>query len=236
MNRPTQFTLPVSLPDSASLLNFIPPDGLDSALIGQLQDFNVPVLFVYGPRKCGLSHLLMASARDAESQDQYLPLADMLDSDPAMLQTLPLGGLISVDDVQALEHTDQCWCEALFHLYHRQLDAGGVLRFGSHAEPRKLSLPLPDLMSRMLSGPVWAIPAPDEDQVKRVLEARSNARGFEMSEAVLTWLLNRESRDLGHLMRLLDRLDRMTLQQRRRLTVPFLAQWLNQVEGEGSDR
>ncbi len=226
MATPTQFTLPVSLEDSVSLDNFLLPDGLDASLLTQLQNIDLPVLYLYGSTGSGVSHLLMSSVRQGSVCDQYLPMAELLGSEAAVLQSIPLGGVIAIDDLECLNELSENWCEALFDLYHRQLDAGGVMRFGAHVAPQQLQIPLADLRSRILSGPVWALPAPDETQVKKVLEARAHARGFEMSDAVLSWLLTRETRNLGHLMQLLEKLDRMTLQQRRRLTVPFLAEWL----------
>ena len=47
-------------------------------------------------------------------------------------------------------------------------------------------------------------------------------RGLALDAPALEWLLTRTGRDLGSLVRVLDRLDRESLAAKRRLTVPFL--------------
>ena len=46
--------------------------------------------------------------------------------------------------------------------------------------------------------------------------------GFEMPTDAVEYLLRRYPRDMHALIRLLDRLDRSTLEQQRRVTIPFI--------------
>ncbi|HVF34875.1 MAG TPA: DnaA regulatory inactivator Hda, partial [Candidatus Saccharimonadia bacterium] len=57
---------------------------------------------------------------------------------------------------------------------------------------------------------------------REVLKARASQRGFELEAPVLEFLFRRYPRDLGALLELLDRLDRHSLAEQRRITVPFL--------------
>src|SRR3546814_4647349 len=52
-------------------------------------------------------------------------------------------------------------------------------------------------------------------------------------EAAIDWLLRRVDRDLSSLARLLDQLDRASLAEQRRITVPFLRQVLGGDVGQG---
>ena len=47
-------------------------------------------------------------------------------------------------------------------------------------------------------------------------------RGFALGDDVLAWLLAHFSRDLGRLIALLDRLDRHSLAEHKRITIPFV--------------
>jgi DnaA family protein len=59
-----------------------------------------------------------------------------------------------------------------------------------------------------------------------VLLREAARRGIALGEEVLSWLLRRFERDLGSLMRLLDRLDDYALARARPVTVPLLRQML----------
>lgn len=228
MNQPKQIALPVQLPDEMSLENFVLPEDCDPEMIPGWQSSLNPVALVYGPQGSGVTHLLTGGLNPERADHQYLPLTELLSFQPEIIESIPLGGRLAMDDIQLLRSADRSWLVALVDLYHRQLESGGSLRFGSHLAPREMDISLADFQSRLLSGPVWRLPRPDEKQLRKILEFRAKARGFEMSDAVLSWLLNRESRELKNLMCLLDQLDRMTLEQRRRLTVPFLVEWFGQ--------
>jgi regulatory inactivation of DnaA Hda protein len=52
--------------------------------------------------------------------------------------------------------------------------------------------------------------------------ARAAARGMEMPADVATYILSRASRDTAELFTLLNRLDDASLQEQRKLTIPFV--------------
>jgi DnaA family protein len=62
-----------------------------------------------------------------------------------------------------------------------------------------------------------------------VLKAQAASRGIELDEGVLDWLFARYARDLGALLDLLDKLDQASLAARRRITVPFLREFLREA-------
>ena len=65
-----------------------------------------------------------------------------------------------------------------------------------------------------------------EAQTREVLRQAAKARGLALSEEVMDFTLRRFSRDLGHLMQLLDTLDRYALQTQRPLTIPLVKSML----------
>ena len=60
----------------------------------------------------------------------------------------------------------------------------------------------------------------------RLLRAVAGERGLELPDDVARFLLARTSRDQGELVSVLDRLDRASLAQGRRVTIPFVKQTL----------
>ncbi|MDE2089589.1 MAG: hypothetical protein KGJ12_06170, partial [Gammaproteobacteria bacterium] len=95
--------------------------------------------------------------------------------------------------------------------------------------PAELGLRLPDLVSRLGGGPVYALRALDDEAKLAALRLRAMGRGFELPEEVGRYLLRRCPRELGALFNLLDRLDRASLAAQRRLTIPFIKTVLDGV-------
>ena len=62
----------------------------------------------------------------------------------------------------------------------------------------------------------------DEPERRAVLRQEADARGLFLSDEVMSYMLNRFSRDLGSLMQLLDHLDQYALQTQRALTIPLV--------------
>jgi len=79
-----------------------------------------------------------------------------------------------------------------------------------------------DLRSRLGWGHVYELHALTEPERRGVLRAQADARGIFLSDEVISFVLNRFSRDLSSLMQLLDQLDGYALQTQRAVTVPLL--------------
>jgi DnaA family protein len=83
-----------------------------------------------------------------------------------------------------------------------------------------------DLRSRLGWGHVYSLHVPDDDARRAVLRQAADARGLFLSDEVMSYMLNRFSRDLSSLMQLLDNLDQYALQTRRAITIPLLKSML----------
>jgi DnaA family protein len=79
-----------------------------------------------------------------------------------------------------------------------------------------------DLRTRLGWGHIHALQVLDEPERRAVLRQEADARGLFLSDEVMSYMLNRFSRDLGSLMQLLDHLDQYALQTQRALTIPLV--------------
>jgi DnaA family protein len=86
-----------------------------------------------------------------------------------------------------------------------------------------------DLRTRMGWGHVFQLHLLDDDQRREVLVRHAQALGMSLNTDLLDYLLSRFSRDLGHLMDLLQRLDHYALQTQRPLTIPLLRAMLDEL-------
>lgn len=186
------------------------------------RDRRAPWVFVSGPEGSGKTHLLIAACQEAGSaRAQYLPLAALGGQAEAALSALDDFDLVCFDDVQAIAaHRDIQ--VGLFDAFNRAKARGATLLFAARQPAARLPIELPDLSSRLSSCVQSTLRPLDEATRRQVLRERARARGVELDDAVLDFLFRRHSRDLGSLFELLDRLDRESLAQQRRVTVPFL--------------
>ena len=79
-----------------------------------------------------------------------------------------------------------------------------------------------DLRTRLGWGHIQALHVLEEPERRAVLRQEADNRGLFLSDEVMTYMLNRFSRDLGSLMQLLDSLDQYALQTQRALTIPLV--------------
>ena len=191
-------------------------------------------LYLAGAPASGKTHLALAACVAAEAAGRrgaYLPLPAAAGRMREALDALQDNDFIALDGLDAIagRRDDEV---ALFAFHNRARDAGTAVLYAARAAPDALPLSLPDLHSR-LSQCTRIVLAPLDDAGRReVLRLRARRRGLSIDEAAIDWLLRRVDRDLSSLAALLDRLDRVSLAEQRRITVPFL----RRVLAEGQER
>jgi DnaA family protein len=200
---------------------------LATVALGQATDW----LYLAGGAGYGKTHLLLAAcahARAAGGDALYLPLPALAGRLGEALTGQERAALFCLDGLEAIagRREDEV---ALFHFHNAARAAGARVVYAAAAMPAALPLVLPDLRSRLEQCTRIALEPLDEAGRREVLRQRAARRGLELDEAVLDWLLRRVGRDLATLTQLLDRLDRASLAEQRRLTIPFLRA---QLEGK----
>lgn len=225
---PTQLALDLQLKTSFNFDNYVIGDNaLCVALLQQSsQGAGEPQLFIWGPAGCGKSHLLQAVCATASQHQRlasYLPLSILWQHGSEILQGFDQADLVCIDDLQYIAgHRD--WQEALFHFNNTLRSQNKNLICAASLPPNELDLQLEDLRSRLNWGPVLQIKALDDASKLNALQLRAQARGYELPDNVALYLLNNFARDLVALFERLDQLELVSLQQQRKLTVPFVRQ------------
>ena len=198
-------------------------------LARQLTPEGEPQLYISGPPASGRTHLLLGQCHAARRRGwspAYLPGAQRHELSPAMLEGLEQYPLIVVDDVDRLAG-DAAWERALFGLFNRARDRGCRLLFSAGAAPAQAGFQLPDLRSRLAWGITYRLRPLDDAHRQQLLVQLAARRGLDMPGEVARYLLERHSRDIPELLRLLERLDRDSLAAQRRLTIPFVRERLD---------
>jgi DnaA family protein len=180
------------------------------------------ILWLWGPPASGKTHLLQAACRSATEQGKramYVPVAGHV-TQPGILTGLESVDLLALDGV---EHAagDAAWERQLFVLFNEMSAHGGLL-LAARAAAGAAGFALPDLASRAAGAVSYRVqPLADDDQLAALL-AHAAARGLELERGAAEYLLRRVDRDILGLGRWLDRLDRASLIEQRKLTIPFI--------------
>lgn len=225
---PQQLALRIGLRDGITFDNFMPAD--NAPLLHQLRQGSEPFIYLWGANGSGKSHLLHALCHAANENGvtaAYLSLRDYPALDAVMLDGLEQYAVVTLDDLDAIAGIT-VWEEALFHLYNRIRDSGGRLVVTATATPVNAGFHLPDLISRLGWGPVYQVHSLDDAGKGAALQLRARRRGMELPDEVAAYLLKHSARDLPGLFMLLDDLDQATLTAKRRLTIPFVRELLQQ--------
>lgn len=200
----------------------------NSELVEFLQNYSDnPELMVYiwGHPGAGKSHLLQAlCSRETDRdgmQSLYLPLEKIRLFGPDVFNSLHHMDLICLDDFDCVIG-DRHWEESLFEFFNRSRAAGVKLVIASRQSPRGSDFSLPDLGSRMSWGIIYQMVELDDDEKLEALDKRAQEMQMPLSPELLQYIYQRHPRDLQSLLTVLEKLDQLSLAEKRRLTIPFV--------------
>ena len=171
---------------------------------------NERCFYLWGEAGCGKSHLLQAAIVQAETLGQSAVYAQGTVPEPVRV--------VAVDDVETLDNDAQI---ALFTLYNRLRESGGMLLVSGTSAPSHLGL-RDDLRTRLGWGMVYQMHALNDAEKAQALEQHAQARGFKLPHEVTQYLLRHGRRGLPALLALLDALDAHSLRLQRAPSVPLL--------------
>ncbi len=226
-----QLALNVTLPDGFSFASFCPLPGNEDVLTLLQTPFwqELPQVFLFGEANSGKSHLLQACCYRLQEEfaaAHYLSLRELSRFGTGVLEGLSQHAvLLALDDVDAVLG-NRAWEEALFHLINRCREQQQALLMSARSNPHALNCSLPDLASRLLWGPIYAVRGVDEAQALEVFKWRARNRGLEISEQVAAYINRHFPRDILNLIAILQKLDEVSLSHGRKITVPLLKQVL----------
>jgi DnaA family protein len=222
-----QLPLGIRLQDRAVFASYL-AGGNAAALAAaqQLAAGDADLLFLHGITGTGKSHLLQAICA-AVPGSAYLPLRQLRDHGPDVLDGVAQLPAVAMDDLDSIAG-DPAWELRMFGFYNDCLANGTRLAMAASTPALHLALRLPDLSSRLAAMPQFALRPLDDLQQRDALRLRAVQRGIELPEETIQYLQRRFVRNMGQLHELLDRLDLASLQQQRRLTVPFIREILGE--------
>ncbi len=204
----------------ATFANFRP--GRNVAVVAHVRaqtDPTVP-LFLWGPSGSGKTHLLRALVHEVQQRGERAGWFDAVE--PSPWADDPGRSLLVFDDCERFDASQQ---HDAFTLFLEATQRG--VRVVAAATMPVTDLPIrEDLRTRLGWGLSFALQPLPEEEVRDVVRTEAAARGIELSEDVVRYLLTRFDRDLQSLVRLIERLDAYALARQRAVTVPLIRQML----------
>jgi DnaA family protein len=167
-------------------------------------------LYLWGETGSGKSHLLLAAVEQARRAGQHATYA--------CAEVPEAARMVAVDDVEKLDEAAQA---ALFALYNRMRESGSMLLVSGTKAPSFLNM-RDDLRTRLGWGLVYQVHALSDTEKSQALQHHALARGFELPNEVITYLLRHGRRDLPALLATLNALDEHCLRLKRVASVPLL--------------
>ncbi len=223
-----QLALDLASPPPPTLDNFVVGDNAEviAALRALVRGEHLErFIYLWGGEGSGRTHLLRAVLQALRESGKTVRLqGDGVDAGERAADEV-----VGSDDVQRLDAVAQ---KELFNIFNILKDGAGVLLATGDVPPARLPL-RPDLLTRLASGLVYEVHALSENDRRAALRDYAAARGFDLPAEVADYLLTRAPRDLSSLRALVDTLDRLSLEQKRAITVPLARELLQAARQRG---
>jgi DnaA-homolog protein len=178
---------------------------LEAAVKGEYAE---RVIYVWGEKGAGKTHLLKAFAQASGGRARYVPARDFMDAGDC--------AMFAVDDLEQLTDDEQV---SLFNAFNERSFA--FLLVSASSAPRDVPIRR-DLATRLATGLTFRVLPLTDEEKRAALAAHAKARGFAIPDEVTGYLLTHARRDMGSLIGALDALDRYSLETGRPVTVPLL--------------
>lgn len=169
------------------------------------------MVYVWGAPGSGKSYLLAAWAHACESRGLSVDRSGLVAAQ-----------VVVADEVGTWDAAQQL---AGFAAFNSVREAGGLWLAAGTSAPADLPL-MPELRTRLGWGLVFQLQGLDDAEKRAALAQHAETLGFRLDPLVADYLLSHTARDMQSLLRVLEALDRFSLETRRPITLQLLRQLL----------
>lgn len=214
-----QYTLPIIQAPNFTEYSYFVNEGNEEAysLIESWGDWSFLMCVVYGPEGYGKTHL--AHILKDRTEGELVLASEVSDQ---LITSLKSGRLYLVEDVCKMTSP-----EVLFHFYNVAKERGSLVVFFMSMAPAAWESGLADLNSRLRSLPAFELKQPDDAMCRAIIKKILSDLQLTVKEEVIDYFQDHTSRNLGEIQKNIHQLNRVSLEQRRNITIPFVKQVLN---------
>jgi len=214
-----QLGLPISLNSKMLLDNFIANSELVNLINQLFQEKKASEIYVYGLTGQGKTHVLQGAVLKSLESDKNAIYIDCIDSFPDhLLDFVDQLSFISLDNIDLVSKENQ---EIFFDLYNRARQAEVVILVSGSSLPADLTV-MKDLKTRLSLAAVYKLEALNDELTMDVLNKQMNDRNLTIDSKIYEYLFKNYSRDLNTLVSAMNQLDKVSLQSKKTISIPFV--------------
>ena len=221
MNNPEQLTFPWSTSNKASFEHYY------------FEDINLSVkdallkkddLFIYGISGAGKSFLLQSLCNHfalSKKLSLYIPLNEVMKHGPEILDSLEELNLICIDEIDLIAGNKE-WEVAIFNLINNCLISRCRLIFSSQLNPSTIKFNLVDLFSRIKKIDHMELFPVTDNNHEEAIRFITKIKSLNLGDNEINYLMTHSKRNISNLVEILEKLDKLSLQLKRKITIPLI--------------
>ena len=228
MNSPKQLTFPWNKSFHSSFEGFY-IDPKNKQLISILENISINEnMYIYGLKNSGKTYLLQSLCNKYSKNDKsslFLPLMDVIKYGVEIIDSIENMDLVCIDGLEAVSQNKK-WEIGLFNLINNAQQTGCRLVFTSSSEEGAINFSLADLDSRIRKFQSHEIFPISDDHLLKALKKITNLRSISLGEKEAQYLITYTKRNIADLTIILESLDQLSMENKRRITIPLIKELL----------
>ena len=219
-----QLGLPISLNSKMLLDNFIGNSELLNHINSLSYNNEASEIYVYGKEGLGKTHLLHGAVIRSLNDGKNAIYIDCNYLFPEhILDSVDEFKLISIDNINFINNTNQ---DLFFDFYNRARQSKNItIVVSGNCLPSNLNI-MKDMKTRLSLAVVFKLDILDDDSTMVVLNNQMSERNLTIDSKVYKYLFKNYSRDLKVLLSVINDLDKLSLQSKQAISIPFVKKTL----------
>ena len=228
MSNPKQLTFPWNKSFHSSFERFY-VDPQNEQLISSLKNISSNEnIYIYGLKNSGKTYLLQSLCNEYSKSNKstlFLPLIEVIKYGVEIIDSIENMDLVCIDGLEIISHKKE-WEVELFNLINNALHTGCRLVFTSSSEEGGINFSLADLDSRIRKFQSYEIFPVSDEHLLKALKKISNLRSITLGEKEAQYLITYTKRNIADLVNILESLDQLSIENKRRITIPLIKELL----------
>ena len=228
MNNPKQLTFPWNKPFKSSLKSFY-VDPRNDQLLKNIKDLSFDDnLYIYGVKNSGKTYLLQSLCNEYSKNKKsslFLPLKEVVKYGLDIIESIEDMDLVCIDGIEIIQNKKE-WEVGLFNLINNSLQTGCRLIFTSSYNYEKAIFTLPDLDSRIKKFSSYELFPIGDDYLLDALKNIAKLSSISLGDREAQYLITYTKRNMSDLVKILESLDQLSMENKRRITIPLIKELL----------
>ena len=155
----------------------------------------------------------------------FLPLKEVVKYGLDIIESIEDMDLVCIDGIEIIQNKKE-WEVGLFNLINNSLQTGCRLIFTSSYNHEKAIFTLPDLDSRIKKFSSYELFPIGDDYLLDALKNIAKLSSISLGDREAQYLITYTKRNMSDLVKILESLDQLSMENKRRITIPLIKELL----------